>query len=101
MSAASQEFAPSVAFLFRQDTDETRFFFITLSSSIQSIHINQVTKRVTERKRTVNNFRPLAPGRLALDGVLRNGFLLVNVHPLVHIQAEGSIGIHMLIEERC
>jgi len=73
----------------------TSFPFIPLSSSIQSIRINQVTKRVTERKRTVNNFRPLAPGRLALDGIL-----LVNVHPLVHIQAEGSIGIDMLIEER-
>lgn len=101
MSAASQEFAPSVAFLFRQDTDETRFLFITLSSSIQSIRINQVTKRVTERKRTVNNFRPVAPSQLALDGMLRSGILLVNVHPLVHIQTEGSIGIDMLIEERC
>ena len=78
----------------------TSFPFIPLSSSIQSIRINQVTKRVTERKRTVNNFRPLAPGRLALDGILRGGILLVNVHPLVHIQAEGSIGIDMLIEER-
>jgi enterochelin esterase-like enzyme len=34
-------------------------------------------------------------------GLLRNGILFVNVHPLVHIQTEGSIGIHMLIEERC
>lgn len=90
-----------VAFRFRQDTDETRFLFITLSSSIQSIRINQVTKRVTERKRTVNNFRPLAPGRLAEGGMLRGGILLVNVHPLVHIQTEGSIGIDMLVEERC
>ena len=78
----------------------TSFPFIPLSSSIQSIRINQVTKRVTERKRTVNTFRPLAPGRLALDGMLRGGILLVNVHPLVHIQTEGSIGIDMLIEER-
>lgn len=79
----------------------TSFPFIPLSSSIQSIRINQATKRVTERKRTVNNFRPVAPGQLALDGMLRNGILLVDVHPLVHIQTEGSIGIHMLIEERC
>lgn len=79
----------------------TSFPFTPLSSSIQSIRINQATKRVTERKRTVNNFRPVAPGQLALDGMLRNGILLVNVHPLVHIQTEGSIGIHMLIEERC
>jgi hypothetical protein len=46
-------------------------------------------------------FRSVAPGRLALDGMLRNGILLINVHPLVHIQTEGSIGIDMLIEERC
>jgi hypothetical protein len=31
--------------------------------------------------------------------MLLNGFLVM-VHPLVHIQVEGSIGIHMLIEER-
>ncbi len=79
----------------------TSFPFIPLSSSIQSIRINQATKRVTERKRTANNFRPVAPGQLALDGMLRNGILLVDVHPLVHIQTEGSIGIDMLIEERC
>lgn len=79
----------------------TSFPFIPLSSSIQSIRINQATKRVTERKRTVNNFRPVAPGQLALDGMLRNGILLVDVHPLVHIQTEGSIGIDMLVEERC
>lgn len=79
----------------------TSFPFIPLSSSIQSIRINQATKRVTERKRTANNFRPVAPRQLALDGMLRNGILLVDVHPLVHIQTEGSIGIHMLVEERC
>ena len=79
----------------------TSFPFIPLSSSIQSIRINQATKRVTERKRTANNFRPVAPRQLALDGMLRNGILLVDVHPLVHIQTEGSIGIDMLVEERC
>ncbi len=79
----------------------TSFPIIPLSSSIQSIRINQATKRVTERKRTANNFRPVAPGQLALDGMLRNGILLVDVHPLVHIQTEDSIGIDMLIEERC
>ena len=79
----------------------TGFPFITLLSSIQLIRINQATKRVTERKRTVSNFRPVAPGQLAEGGMLRNGILLVDVHPLVHIQTEGSIGIDMLIEERC
>jgi hypothetical protein len=33
--------------------------------------------------------------------VLRRCFLLLNLHALVHIQTEGSVGIHMLIEERC
>ena len=32
--------------------------------------------------------------------ILRNGLFLVNLHPLVHIQTEGSIGIDMLIKER-
>lgn len=79
----------------------TSFPFIPLSSSIQLIRINQATKRVTERKRTINNFRPVAPSQLVEGGMLRNGILLIDVHPLVHIQTEGSIGIDMLIEERC
>lgn len=49
----------------------------------------------------ITSFHSVVPGRLALDGMLRNGILLVNVHPLVHIQTEGSIGIDMLVEERC
>jgi hypothetical protein len=62
---------------------------------------NPVHHKVNDEELNFSETGFLAGLRSVRTSVLRRRFLLLNVHPLIHIQTEGSVGIHMLIEERC